>query len=159
MCMLRRNLDTDLRESRESDECFCCPDSPQEILLANQTGRCNNLEGAHTGTLSRDTQGHSAGVLEKSPSYHHRGPLGRQKIWLSHSEVRPKQREEGRNLKKKKLRNSSKILQLRLSCSHINFSFLSSLQFLSLPFLHWSPPAARSVVCQVNLKWGEIGNN
>ena len=51
--MLRRNLDTDLRESRESDECFCCPDSPQEILLSNQTGRCNNLEGAHTGTLSR----------------------------------------------------------------------------------------------------------
>ena len=51
--MLRRNLDTDLRESRESDECFCWPDSPQEILLSNQTGRCNNLEGAHTGTLSR----------------------------------------------------------------------------------------------------------
>ena len=53
MCMLRRNLDTDLRESRESDECFCWPDSPQEILLSNQTGRCYNLEGAHTGTLSR----------------------------------------------------------------------------------------------------------
>ena len=55
--MLRRNLDTDLRESRESDECFCWPDSPQEILLANQTGRCNNLEGAHTGTLSRGHTG------------------------------------------------------------------------------------------------------
>ena len=94
------------------------------------------------------TQGHSAGGLEKSPSYHHGGPLGRQKIWLSHSEVRPKQREEGRNLKKKKLRNSSKILQLRLSCSHINFSFLSSLQFLSLPFLHWSwSPPCRQVCC------------
>ena len=137
--MLRRNLDTDLRENRESDECFCWPDSPQEILLANQTGRCNNLEGAHTGTLSRDTQGHSAGVLEKSPSYHHGGPLGRQKI------ISPSQTTGGGE---EKLRNSSKILQLRLSCSHINFSFLSSLQFLSLPFLHWSwSPPCRQVCC------------
>ena len=145
--MLRRNLDTDLRESRESDECFCWPDSPQEILLANQTGRCNNLEGAHTGTLSRDTQAHSAGTHRAHTGTLSRGagkvtiipPQG--SSWkakdLTITFRSPSQTTGGgEEFKEEKLRNSSKILQLRLSCSHINFSFLSSLQFLSLTFLH-----------------------
>ena len=149
--MLRRNLDTDLRESRERDECFCWPDSPQEILLSTQTGRCNNLEGAHTGTLSRHTQAHTGTLSRRAGKVTFIPPWKAKDLTIEFRS--PSQTTGGgEEFKEEKLRNSSKILQLRLSCSHINFSFLSSLQFLSLPFLHWSPPAARSVVCQLNLK-------
>ena len=47
------NLNTDLRESQESDQCFCWRrDRQQYVLLANQTGHRNNLaRGLSAGSL------------------------------------------------------------------------------------------------------------
>ena len=110
------------------------------IWKEHTQGHSAGTHRAHTGTLSR-----GAGKVTIIP------PQG--STWeakdLTIAFRSPSQTTGGgEEFKEEKLRHSSKILQLRLSCSHINFSFLSSLQFLSLPFLHWSwSPPCRQVCC------------